>query len=142
MISTSEYDNPDDGKMLARIEPRAPELIGRTTLLDIENKTGLPNCVTITANLHIFLSIRRNTRGNNATLTWVPPIRCATQLKTTLEDKMVPQNDDRRYRNVILRAQPKFQGVPAYDKVKVWVEEDAGRKLYFARYNMTFIVVL
>ena len=132
-LSKSEYDNPDTEENLARIEPMDPKLIGKKTMLSLEENTGLPTALTGTAKFHIFLSIRNNTRGQHPTLTWTPPITCATQMKMTLEDKQVHADDDRRYRNVIIRAQPEYQGVPAYDNVKAWIEEDAGRKLYFAK---------
>ena len=139
-ISKSEYDNPDGEAHQARTEARNPELLGHKTLLDLEDQTGLPECLNLTEDLHIFLAIRKDMRGHAPTLQWTPPITCATQLKTSLEDKQLHSEDDRRYRNVILRAQPKFQGIPAFDKVKVWIEEDAGRKLYFAKYVIPFIV--
>jgi hypothetical protein len=141
-ISTSEYDNPNGEVNLAKVEPRDSELVEKKTELDIANRKGLPASLSGTEKLHIFLSIRKDTRGMNPPLTWTPPITCATQMKTTLEDKQVHEDDDRRYRNVIIRAQPTLQGVPAYDNVKVWVEEDAGQKLYFAKYVVTFILIM
>jgi hypothetical protein len=54
-------------------------------------------------------------------------------MKRSLEDRQVHMEDDRRFRDVTLRAQPLFQGRPARDNIKVWIEEDAGQKrLYFA----------
>ena len=50
----------------------------------------------------------------------------------------VHADDDRRYTTIILRSQPSFATRPARDNVKVWVEEDAGRKLYFARFYNQF----
>lgn len=133
-ISKSAYcDDPAGDALLGMIQPRDPALMGEQTVLDLVDQTGLPDCLTKTECMHIFLSIRKNTRGENPPLTWTPPFSCATQFKTTLEDKQLPEQDDRRFRNVILRAQPTFQGIPATDSVKVWVEEDAGRKLYFAK---------
>jgi hypothetical protein len=141
-ISKSEYDNPDVEEALqARTEPRNPELLGDKTILDLEEQTGLPEWLNPTEEMHILQAIRKDMRGHTPTLQWTVPITCATQLKTSLEDKQLPLEDDRRYRNVILRAQPKFQGVPAFDKVKVWIEEDNGRKLYFAKYVITFIII-
>jgi len=120
--------------MWARVEPIEPDLKGDKKTLDIANKTGLPSCVTPTENMHIFLAIRKDTRGQNPPLQWTPPITCATQMKTSFEDKQLHSDDDRRYMNVILRAQPKFQGIPAFDKVEVWVQEDESERLYFAKY--------
>ena len=132
-LSKSEYDNPDSEVNLARIEPRDPELIGKVTELDLVNNTGLPKNLSESTKFHIFLSIRKDTRGHDPPLTWAHPITCATQMRTALEDKQVHADDDRRYRNVILRAQPTYQNIPAYDNVKAWVQEDAGRHLYFAK---------
>jgi len=141
-ITQSVYDDQNGEDMRARINPRDPELKGKTTHLDINEKTGLPSSLSETERVHIFLAIRRNTRGQNQQLEWELPITCATQLATTLEDLQVHAEDDRRYRNVILRAQPLFQGLHAYDNVKVLVEEDDGRKLYFGKYVMINIAYL
>ena len=78
----------------------------------------------------------RGVRGAEPTIAWSPPISCCTQLKMTLDNKQLPLDDDRRFVTTILRAQPFFYGRPAYNDIKVWIEEDAGRRLYFARFVM------
>ena len=67
-ISTSEYDNPNGEVNLAKVEPRDSGLVGKITELDIANRKGLPACLSGTEKMHIFLSIRKDTRGMNPCL--------------------------------------------------------------------------
>jgi len=141
-ITQSDYGDTGGDPMQARIEPIDAHLVGSVckktaTLLDIDAQTGLPDFLT--ANEHTYLwraitTTMRGSRGSPPTLEWVEPITCSSQMKKSLEDKQVHADDDRRFRTVTLRSRPYFQGRPARDNVKVWVEEDAGPRLYFATY--------
>jgi hypothetical protein len=136
-ITQSDYGDEDGDGTQARIEPKEPKLRGLLTTLDLEAKTGLPKCISANEQMYIFRAIAagmRTPRGGECTLQWVPPITCSTQMRKSLEDRQVHENDDRRYRTVIFRSQPYFAKRPSQDNVKVWIEEDAGRKLYFAKY--------
>ena len=137
-ITQTDYGEVDGDVMVARIEPIDAALVGKITTLDLNEQTGLPDCLTDTETTFLFRAIMagmRETRNADPTLQWVEPITCATQMKRSLEDRQVHFDDDRRFRTVTLRAQPFFQNRPARDNVKVWIEEDAGiSKLYFAMY--------
>jgi hypothetical protein len=142
-ITQSDYGDHDGDALQARIESIKAELVGKVkTVLDVEEKTGLPKCLSDNERQSIFRALAiatRGFRGSPPTLLWAPPITCATQMKRSLEDRQVHEDDDRRYRTVTLRAQPYFQHRPSRDNVKVWIEEDAGRKkLYFAMYVTKF----
>jgi hypothetical protein len=138
-ITQSNYGDSEGDVSLARNEPIDPKLMGTLLNLDIVNKKGLPAHTSFTAKTHIFLAIRKDTRGHTPTLQWTPPIRCGSQMKTTLEDMQLHSDDDRRYVTMTLRAQPLFQGTPAIDNVKVWIEEDAGHRFYFGRCFAFFV---
>jgi hypothetical protein len=135
-ITQSDYGDADGDVLKTVTDPYDPELRGATLPLDCDQRTGLPDCLSYPAQHHMYLAMRRDMTGATPTLSWTPPITCGTQMKTSLEDMQLPLEDDRRYRTVTLRAQPFFQGRPSYDNVKVWIEEDAGKRLYFARYTL------
>ena len=135
-LTQTDYGEGDgnDG-LMARREPHASKLKGEKSILNLREKTGLPACFSYNANTFVFRAIitaMRCERGAPPTLQWVPPITCSTQMKISLEDYQLDKEDDRRYTTVILRSQPLFAQRPAMDNIKVWIEEDAGRKLYFA----------
>jgi hypothetical protein len=114
-----------------------PALKGTFRDLDFQNGTGLPLCLSETSLRYLYRAIAvgmRGIRGAAPTIVWNPPITCSTQLKITLVDKQLHHDDDRRYVNATLRAQPFYSHRPAYDNIKVWIEEDEGQRLYFARY--------
>ena len=135
-ITQSNYGDEDGDGTQGRIEPKDPALRGKKTKLNIAERKGLPKCIAANEKQYIYRAINkamRQCRGHEATLQWVPPITCATQMRKSLEDRQVHEDDDRRFRTVILRSQPNFAQRPAQDNVKVWIEEDAGRKIYFAK---------
>jgi hypothetical protein len=138
-ITETDYGDNGGDVMEAKIEPIEARLVGNVvTVLDLRAKTGLPACLSANERQYLWRAVasamKRN-RGSAPTLQWVPPILCSTQMKRSLEDRQVHPDDDRRFRTVTLRAQPYFQHRPARDNVKVWIEEDAGRKkYYFAMY--------
>ena len=126
-LTNSTYGERDDDVLRARREPTIRQLSGNVQILDTREKSGLPECLSATAAVYMFRAIRIATRGRTPYLTWAHPVKCGTQLKLTLQD-------DRRFQQVTLRAKPFLQHRPAQDNVKVWVDEDEGRKLYFGRY--------
>ena len=137
-ITQSDYGDQGGDVMQARIEPIKSALVGKKQyVLDLAKKTGLPTYLNENENKYLLRAIKgamRRSRGSPPTLQWVSPITCASQLKRSLEDRQVHPDDDRRFRTVTLRSQPYFQGRPARDNVKVWVQMDAGKRLYFAMY--------
>ena len=144
-ITQSDYGDHTEDVLQAKVEPIDAQLVGNvTTDLNVAAKKGLPACLTPNERTYIWRAIHgamRRSRGSPPTLTWTEPITCATQLKRSLEDRQVHPEDDRRFRTVILRAQPFYQGRPARDNVKVWIEEEPGRnRLYFAMYVAILVV--
>ena len=140
-VTQSDYGDPHGDVLQAKIEPVDPKLKGAIADLDANEKTGLPECLTRTASTFMYRAIAaglRRVRGAPPTLTWTLPITCSTQLKMTLEDLQLHHDDDRRYVTVTLRAQPTYSRRPAYDDVKVWIDEDQGKRLYFARCQAFF----
>jgi hypothetical protein len=137
-ITLSDYGEHTGDVMNARIEPINSFLRGKTNTLRIYSKLGLPEWMSEPDKKYIFLAIgkaMRPDRGNPPTLQWTLPVTCGSQMKRSLEDRQVHMEDDRRFRAVTLRAQPLFQGRPARDNIKVWIEEDGGRsRQYFAMY--------
>jgi hypothetical protein len=135
-ITQSNYGDEDGDGTQGRIDPKDAALRGEITKLNIAERKGLPECIAATERKYMYLAINaamRQCRGHEATLKWVPPISCGTQMRKSLEDRQVHENDDRRFRTVILRSQPNFAQRPAQDNVKMWIQEDAGRKMYFAK---------
>jgi hypothetical protein len=139
-ITQSDYGDANEDAMQARNDPYAPELIGKIVPFDLAANEGLPECMSEADRSFMYRAIRKATTGAVRTLEWTLPITCTTQLKTSLEDQQVDDEDDRRYQTVILRAQPKFQNRPACDNVKVWIQEDAGKRLYFAKYVYIMLI--
>jgi hypothetical protein len=135
-VTQSDYGDPQGDALQPKNAPLEPELKGLMEELDCHDRTGLPLCLTETALRYLYRAIAKGLRGERGAepqLTWKPPISCSTQMKLTLEDKQLHYDDDRRYVNVTLRAQPFYSLRPAYDDIKVWIQEDAGKRLYFAK---------
>jgi hypothetical protein len=105
------------------------------THLNVFTWEGLPSWIPETSRRAIFRSIARATAAN--ILQWTPPIIVATQLKVTLRDRQTTPEDSNHLQSVILRAMPKFQGVPAQNCVKLLVEEgsmaNADPNCYFGK---------
>ena len=138
-ITQTEHGDGNEG--MAQREPIEPFLKGKTITLNSRNKTGLPETLSLASRTSLYRAINTTSSGVDATLHWTLPIKCGTQLKISLEDKQTHSEDDRRYTAVTLRAMPLYCNSPARDDVKVWIEEDAGKRLYFAKYVMTFIPI-
>ena len=133
-ITQSDYGDPDGDGTQAQRDPIDPILVGNSTTIDLDEETGLPETMTENERKYLYRAIRKATRGENRTLQWVGDIECATQMKTSFEDRQLQQEDDRRYITVTLRAQPTYQGRPAQDNVRMLIEEDNARdKIYFAK---------
>ncbi len=57
-----------------------------------------------------------------------------TQMKLTLVNKQLAVQNEKRLLKVILRALPKYQGRPAFDNIKLEVEEERGQiRRYFGK---------
>ena len=128
---------PGVEKRLAHVLGCSPQLMnssGGLRTLDMIMRTGLPECIPQVGVDAIFRSIQRQTAGINAVLPWTHPITVGVQLKLTVEDRQLHLEDPRRRSVIILRALPFFQSVPAYDIVKVILEDDtAETSMYFGK---------
>jgi hypothetical protein len=126
---------PNVEKRLARVVGCSPQLMNASAglrTLDMIMRTGLPTSIPQVAVDAIFRSIQRQTTGMNLVVPWTHPITVGVQLKLTLEDRQLHLDDPRRRSIVVLRALPIFQGVPAYDIVKVILQDDnAETSMYF-----------
>ena len=141
-ITQSDYGDANGDVNQPRTDPITPYLVGgNARLLDVVEETGLPKTLSDDESKYLYRAIRKATRRETRTLTWHGEIICATQMKMTLEDRNLTDDDDRRYTTVTLRAQPCFQGRPAQDNVRLLLEEDNVKdKIYFARYVKMYIL--
>jgi hypothetical protein len=144
---------PGVEKRLARVLGCSPQLMNASAglrTLDMIMRTGLPTSIPQVAVDAIFRSIQRQSAGMNPILPWTHPITVGVQIKLTLEDRQLHLDDPRRRSIVVLRALPIFQGVPAYDIIKVILQDDtAEASMYFGKcvaflrdYNMRHYVLL
>ena len=133
-ITGTYYAETDAAVAQARTDPIEAKLSGAATVLDIDGMSGLPPHLSRTETDVLYEVLRKSSRGNNATLHWDAPISCASQYKTSLEDRQQADEDERRFVTVTLRSTPSFQHRPAQDNVKVLIEEDENSKMiYFGK---------
>lgn len=113
--------------------PVRPCVVGTSTqTLHLNLHTGLPNWLSIDERRYLRLAIINAL--NNKTITWTEPVQTYAQMKLTLVDKQQPMDCAQRLAKVILRAMPRFHGKPAFDTVKIAVEEDNRRiRRYFGK---------
>ena len=118
--------------LVTKTLPITPCPIGKSQSLRLDAHAGLPNWLSIDERKCLRLAIVNALRTN--TITWQEPVSTFTQMKLSFEDLQLPFNSAHKISNVTLRARPKFQGKPAFDNVKVEVEEEGGRiRRYFAK---------
>ena len=108
----SQHSQEIDGThiMAPITRPCAPSLLGKSTIMDLVNKEGLPKWMSIDQRRSLFRAIRSATAGESPTLVWKTPITVATQLEMTIVDAQQMHGTPRHLVKVILRARPKFQG--------------------------------
>ena len=111
----------------------APCVVGTSTqTLHLEQHYGLPKWLSIDERRYLRLAILHAL--NKKTITWTEPVQTFAQMKLTLVDKQQPIGCAQRLAKVILRAMPRFHGKPAFDTVKLKVEEENGRiRRYFGK---------
>jgi len=118
--------------LVTKTLPITPCPIGKSQSLRLDAHAGLPNWLSIDERKCLRLAIVNALRTN--TITWQEPVSTFTQMKLSFEDLQLPFNSAHKISNVTLRARPIFQGKPAFDNVKVEVEEEGGRiRRYFAK---------
>ena len=113
--------------------PVAPSVVGTSSqTLHLDEHTGLPKWLSIDERRFLRLAIVNAL--NRKTITWTEPVQTFAQMKLTLVDKQQPIDSAKRLAKVILRAMPRFQGKPAFDTVKIEVEEENRRiRRYFGK---------
>jgi hypothetical protein len=95
-ITQSDYGDADGDGTQAQSDPIDPFLVGNsTTLLDLDEETGLPETMTENERKYLYRAIRKATRGGNRALQWVGDIECATQMNTSFEDRQLQREDNR-----------------------------------------------
>ena len=81
--------------------------------INADARTGLPACIPDLEILALWRVINEQSAsagGEDPVLNWTLPIRCASQMKLTLEDHQELPGSPRRFKNVTLRALSRFQG--------------------------------
>jgi hypothetical protein len=130
---TAHTMNDDNEYVLVKQKiPVAPCVVGNKSsqTLKLDQHTGLPQWLSIDERKYLRLAIVNAL--HNKTITWNEPVQTFAQMKLTLVDKQYPVDSAKRLAKVVLRAMPKFQGKPAFDTVKLKVEEENGRiRTYF-----------
>jgi hypothetical protein len=116
--------------------PELPSLRGKVHALALPNCTDLPSHLTIEERKAVNLAI--TTGLTNHVIEWEAPVVVASQMTLTVENRQEPEHTGKRLVKLILRALPKYQGKPAFDNIKVLVEEDEGTKFYFGRCLLFF----
>ena len=116
--------------------PELPSLIGKVHALALPNCAGLPSHLTIEERKAVNLAI--NASLTNQLIEWEAPVVVASQMTLTVENRQEPEHTGKRLAKLILRALPKYQGKPAFDNIKVLVEEDHSTKYYFGRCLLFF----
>jgi hypothetical protein len=131
MITCSTKDE-NEYALLPLTAPVKPCPVGAIQTLEIDSHTGLPPWLSIDERRCLRLAVVNTLQ--NKTITWKAPVTVSTQMKLTLQDKQLPTDSARKLVKVVLRARPTYQGRPAFDNVKIGVEEERGRiRRYFAK---------
>ena len=130
---TTDNDNGDFILLLQQQTPIPPCPVGTMLhILKLTEHRGLPKWLSIDERRYLRLAIVKAL--HNGTINWKEPIQTFTQMKLTLEDTQQPKHSAKRLAKLILRAMPNFHGKPAFDNVKVVVEEEQGRiRRYFGK---------
>jgi hypothetical protein len=108
----SQHTQDIDGThiMAPITRPCPPTLKGKSTIMDLATKEGLPKWMSIDQRRSLFRAIRSATAGESPTLVWKTPISVATQLEMTIVDAQQMHGTPRHLVKVILRSRPQFQG--------------------------------
>jgi hypothetical protein len=102
-----------DSWYLPIVRRQPPALVGRSRTINTDAKRGLPPSIPdleILALWRVIIEQSASVGGAEPVLNWTLPIRCASQMKLTLEDHQELPASPRRFTNVTLRALSQFQG--------------------------------
>jgi hypothetical protein len=108
----TQHSQDEEGAyvMAPTTHPCPPTLKGTSTMLDIANKDGLPEWMSIDVARSLFRAITTASAGASPTLVWKTPITIATQMEMTIVDAQQSVGTPRHLVKVILRSRPQFQG--------------------------------
>jgi hypothetical protein len=125
-LTAHTMDDDNEYVLVKQKIPVAPCVVGTSfQKLKLDQHTGLPQWLSIDERKYLRLAIVNAL--HKKTITWNEPVQTFAQMKLTLVDKQYPVDSAQRLAKVVLRAMPKFQGKPAFDTVKLKVEEENGR---------------
>ena len=132
-LTAHTKDDDDDYVLVKQKIPVAPCVVGTSSqTLKLDQHKGLPKWLSIDERKYLRLAIVNAL--NKKTITWNEPVQTFAQMKLTVVDKQYPVESAQRLAKVVLRAMPKFHGKPAFDTVKIKVEEENGRiRTYFGK---------
>ena len=130
---TTDIDSGDFIVLHQQQVPVPPCAVGtRLHILRLGEHRGLPKWLSIDERRCLRLAIVNAL--HNGTMNWNEPIQTFTQMKVYLQDQQQPIHSAKRVAKFILRTMPNFHGKPAFDNVKVVVEEEHGRiRRYFGK---------
>jgi hypothetical protein len=132
-LTAHTNDDSNEYVLVKQKIPVSPCVVGTTSqTLHLNQHTGLPKWLSIDERRYLRLAIVNAL--NKKTITWREPVQTFAQIKLSLVDKQQPVDYAQRLAKVVLRAMPRFQGKPAFDNVKIEVEEENRRiRRYFGK---------
>ena len=110
---------------------KLPALLGVVTTLSLPQCGGLPSDLTTEERKTLRLAIiQAVVRG---LIVWQEPIMVGTAMNFSVVNVHEPAHSDNNIVPIVLRAKRIFRGRPAWDNVKLLVDEEGGARLYFGR---------
>jgi hypothetical protein len=127
--------NVDDANIYALIKepaiPKLPALTGPVTTLALPHCGGLPSDLTSDERKALRLAIIQAVVRR--LIVWEEPIMVGTAMNFSVVNVHEPGHSDIKIVPIVLRAKRIFRGRPAWDNVKLLVDEEGGARLYFGR---------
>jgi hypothetical protein len=117
--------------------PELPTLDGKLTELHLPACVYFPSDLTINEIRALRLAIIRSAVTTQL-IEWEAPIMVGTALTLTVENMQEPEHSYKRLVTIVLRVRRKFHGKPAFNNVKLLVEETEETRLYFGRCMVFF----
>ena len=111
--------------------PKLPTLTGALTTLSLPQCGGLPLDLTSDERKALRLAIIQAVVRE--LIVWEEPIMVGTAMSFTVVNVHEPGHSDNKIVPIVLRAKRIFRGRPAWDNVKLLVDEEGGARLYFGR---------
>ena len=111
--------------------PKLPTLVGAVTVLSLPQCGGLPLDLTSDERKALRLAIIQAVVRE--LIVWEEPIMVGTAMNFSVVNVHEPGHSDNKIVPIVLRAKRIFRGRPAWDNVKLLVDEEGGARLYFGR---------